>query len=215
MAANSINRKYIKAGGAGRRPHALLGYRVVETSWGHCGLLYCQVNCCSLLRRIFPAHPSQEPLLKNIKAFLPRPRKGRPSPPPAAEPLWIKQLAAFLTRYYQDGYDPRGKSPDFWPIWRDVVDWSVCTPFDQAVLARVAVIPPGQTITYGELAQAIGREGSARAVGGALGRNPFPILIPCHRVLGANGKMTGFSAPGSVGAKQRMLALESQSGCCG
>ncbi len=69
-------------------------------------------------------------------------------------------------------------------------------------------IPPGSTLTYGEVAARIGEPGAARAVGQAMGRNPCPIIIPCHRVLAASGGTGGFSAPGGVNTKLRMLQIE-------
>jgi O-6-methylguanine DNA methyltransferase len=66
------------------------------------------------------------------------------------------------------------------------------TPFQQKVWKRLCAIPTGKTISYGALAASIGRPGAARAVGGAVGSNPVPILIPCHRVIGENGSLTGF-----------------------
>jgi methylated-DNA-[protein]-cysteine S-methyltransferase len=66
----------------------------------------------------------------------------------------------------------------------------------------------GETMTYGGLAEATGRPGMAREVGQAMGSNPVPIIVPCHRVLAAGGKMGGFSAPGGVFAKRRLLDLE-------
>ena len=69
-------------------------------------------------------------------------------------------------------------------------------------------IKRGTTISYGALAGKIKRPGAARAVGGALARNPWPVLIPCHRVIGSNGTLTGFSGYGKIAAKKRMLALE-------
>jgi methylated-DNA-[protein]-cysteine S-methyltransferase len=73
-------------------------------------------------------------------------------------------------------------------------------------LARA--IPPGETRTYGEIAAALGDKSLSRAVGQALGRNPWPIVVPCHRVLAANGKTGGFSADGGVDTKMRMLTIE-------
>jgi methylated-DNA-[protein]-cysteine S-methyltransferase len=84
----------------------------------------------------------------------------------------------------------------------------------RAVYAATRLIPAGSTATYGGVARAIGRtdpEG-ARDVGAALARNPFPIIVPCHRVLGANGKLIGFSAPGGLETKRRMLELEGAPG---
>ncbi|HLP01092.1 MAG TPA: methylated-DNA--[protein]-cysteine S-methyltransferase [Opitutaceae bacterium] len=88
-------------------------------------------------------------------------------------------------------------------------DWSRVTPFRARVLRALLAIGPGRTATYGALAQTIGAPaGSARAIGGAVGANPWPLLVPCHRILGANGKLTGFSAPGGIATKSRLLALE-------
>jgi methylated-DNA-[protein]-cysteine S-methyltransferase len=82
------------------------------------------------------------------------------------------------------------------------------------VYAATRAVMPGTTTTYGEIARAIGRTDpeAARDVGAALARNPFPIVVPCHRVLGANGRLTGFSAPGGLATKRRMLELEGAPG---
>ncbi|HEY0625282.1 MAG TPA: methylated-DNA--[protein]-cysteine S-methyltransferase [Allosphingosinicella sp.] len=80
--------------------------------------------------------------------------------------------------------------------------------FERAVLEETFRIPAGETRTYGEIAAALEAPGAARAVGAALGRNPIPIIIPCHRVLGSNGKSGGFSAPGGASTKLKMLEIE-------
>ncbi len=80
-------------------------------------------------------------------------------------------------------------------------------PFDQAVWEQLGRIPYGQTTSYGELAEAVGRPGSPRAVGAANGRNPIPIVVPCHRVIGADGKLVGYG--GGLETKRRLLELES------
>lgn len=80
------------------------------------------------------------------------------------------------------------------------------TPFELSVWGELKKIPFGETRSYGEIAQAIGRPGSARAVGRANGANPIPIVVPCHRVIGANGSLTGFG--GGLPAKERLLELE-------
>jgi methylated-DNA-[protein]-cysteine S-methyltransferase len=93
-------------------------------------------------------------------------------------------------------------------------------PFDERdlddlrrdVYAATRSIPPGKTRSYGEVARAIGRPDAARDVGGALARNPCPIITPCHRVVAANGALTGFSAPGGLETKRRMLELEGTPG---
>ncbi|HSL76939.1 MAG TPA: MGMT family protein [Candidatus Limnocylindrales bacterium] len=84
--------------------------------------------------------------------------------------------------------------------------------FRRAVYMATRAIPPGSTVTYGDIARAIGRPDAARDVGAALASNPFPIVVPCHRVVGAGGKLTGFSAPGGLATKRRMLELEGTPG---
>ncbi len=84
--------------------------------------------------------------------------------------------------------------------------------FRRAVYAATRDIPPGTTRSYGQVARAIGHPNAARDVGTALARNPFPIIVPCHRVVAANGALTGFSAPGGLATKRRMLELEGAPG---
>jgi methylated-DNA-[protein]-cysteine S-methyltransferase len=88
------------------------------------------------------------------------------------------------------------------------LDMTGIPDFHQRVYAIARRIAPGHTRTYGEVAQELGDKGLARAVGQALGRNPFAPIVPCHRVLAANGKPGGFSGGGGVATKLRMLAIE-------
>ncbi len=88
------------------------------------------------------------------------------------------------------------------------VDVSGCSDFNQQVYAVVRMIGRGETLTYGEVARRVGEPGGAQAVGRAMGANPIPVIIPCHRVLGADGKLVGFSANGGVETKRRMLLAE-------
>jgi methylated-DNA-[protein]-cysteine S-methyltransferase len=84
--------------------------------------------------------------------------------------------------------------------------------FRRAVYAATRDIEPGTTRSYGEVARAIGRPEGARDVGAALAANPTPIIVPCHRVVAANGALTGFSAPGGLATKRKMLELEGAPG---
>jgi methylated-DNA-[protein]-cysteine S-methyltransferase len=79
---------------------------------------------------------------------------------------------------------------------------------DRRIYAVARTIPPGETLTYGDLAARVGTPGDARAVGQAMGRNPFPIIVPCHRVVAADGALGGFSAGGGTETKRRMLVIE-------
>ena len=82
----------------------------------------------------------------------------------------------------------------------------VGSPFERAVWEALARIPYGTTTSYGELADRIGHPGKARAVGWANGRNPLPVVVPCHRVIGADGKLVGYG--GGLAVKEQLLRLE-------
>lgn len=115
-------------------------------------------------------------------------------------PEWLAPLRNALRRYAGGGRE------DF----RDVmVDLSaVREPFRLAIYAAARKLGHGETTTYGELAAAAGYPGMARETGAALGTNPVPLVVPCHRILAAGGKIGGFSAPGGAATKLRLLALE-------
>lgn len=121
-------------------------------------------------------------------------------PLPQAEPLQdvraaIEQITAMLA----------GQPYDLSAL---VLDFSRLTPFRQRVYAVACAIPAGETRTYGDIAEELGNRGSARAVGQALGFNPFAPVVPCHRVLAAGGLPGGFSAHGGTCTKLRMLLAE-------
>jgi len=88
------------------------------------------------------------------------------------------------------------------------LDMDKVTSFERDVYTAARDIPPGATTTYGEIAKRIGRPDQARDVGVALARNPFAIVVPCHRVVAANGKAGGFSAGGGVDTKLKLLSIE-------
>ncbi len=88
------------------------------------------------------------------------------------------------------------------------IDLSASSPFDRDVYEVTRSIAPGASLTYGQVAERVGQPGAAQAVGRSLGANPIPIVVPCHRVLGADGRLTGFSAAGGVDTKRRMLLIE-------
>jgi methylated-DNA-[protein]-cysteine S-methyltransferase len=87
------------------------------------------------------------------------------------------------------------------------LDYVVGTDFQQAVWRQLTAIAPGTTSSYAAVAQAIGKPAAVRAVGGAIGRNPLSIFVPCHRVIGSNGQMTGYA--GGLPRKIALLQLES------
>ncbi len=117
-----------------------------------------------------------------------------------------RSLKMRLLRYYATG-EPLGETP-----WR-LVDLSGCSPFQRETYRATAQIPHGETRTYGWIAARMGDARCARAVGQALGRNPLPLLIPCHRVVGGSGDLTGFMGEGELGSpelslKKHLLDLE-------
>lgn len=98
-----------------------------------------------------------------------------------------------------------GETSDLSTVALDMDD---VPPFDRRVYEVARTIPPGRTCSYGEVAARLGMPGAARAVGQALGRNPFAIVVPCHRVLAAGGQVGGFSAGGGAVTKRRLLEIE-------
>jgi O-6-methylguanine DNA methyltransferase len=88
------------------------------------------------------------------------------------------------------------------------LDMAAVSPYNRRLYEAIRAIPPGATRTYGEIAADLGEPGAARAVGRAMGHNPWPIIVPCHRVVAAGGKTGGFSAHGGVSTKLRLLAIE-------
>ena len=88
------------------------------------------------------------------------------------------------------------------------LDFRGVPEFNRRAYDVARAIPPGKVLTYGDIAHQLGAPGSAQAVGQAMGNNPFPIIVPCHRVLGAGKNTGGFSAPGGVETKRRMLVIE-------
>jgi methylated-DNA-[protein]-cysteine S-methyltransferase len=118
---------------------------------------------------------------------------------PAAPPPAIAEAIAKVQSYLA------GERVDFAGIAVDLGDPS---PFNRHVYDAARALGWGETATYGEIARRIGAPGAARGVGQALGDNPVPVIIPCHRVLASGGKLGGFSAPGGAFAKTRLLELE-------
>jgi methylated-DNA-[protein]-cysteine S-methyltransferase len=119
----------------------------------------------------------------------------------AVDPAWVHDPAAFgaVTRQLDEYFD--GSRTTF-----DLELAPAGTPFQRRVWDELTRIPAGRTATYGEIAGRAGRPGAARAVGAAVGRNPISIVVPCHRVVGADGSLTGYA--GGVARKAFLLDLE-------
>jgi methylated-DNA-[protein]-cysteine S-methyltransferase len=127
-------------------------------------------------------------------------RKARTTPATEPPPEWVQSVISQVQRHLAGQLEDFTAAP---------LDWSRVSDFQQAVYRQALAIKAGFKQSYGEIARrlALGPE-AARAVGVALATNPWPLIVPCHRVVSAGDKMTGFSAPGGVLTKTRLLALE-------
>lgn len=112
---------------------------------------------------------------------------------------WLRKLRDRLTAF------AAGNSDDFLDI---AIDTSAMTPFRRRVTETCRGIARGETLSYAELAELVGSPRAARAVGGVMAKNPLPLVVPCHRVLGSAGKLGGYSAPGGLATKRKLLAME-------
>jgi len=132
--------------------------------------------------------------------LLPDPERRSTSNTEAEPPPWVCSIIERVQLHVV------GEPQDFSDVR---FDFSRVPDFVRQVLRAALEVKPGHTASYGDLAAAIGdRTAIGRAVGAALGANPWPLLIPCHRILASTGKMTGFSGPGGVTTKIKLLALE-------
>lgn len=136
------------------------------------------------------------PLTERLDAVIARNHPGvREAGPPPFVAAAIAAITALLS----------GEARDLADIPLDLDDLG---DFERRVYALARDIAPGETRTYGDLARDLGDVSLSRRVGQALGRNPFPIIVPCHRILAAGGGTGGFSAPGGVDTKFRILEIE-------
>jgi methylated-DNA-[protein]-cysteine S-methyltransferase len=167
------------------------GFTLFDTAIGRCGIAWGDDGV------VGTQLPEPQPAATRARMLRRFPGSGPEAPPTDVQRV-IDDIVALL----------RGVARDFANARLDLRD---VPGFDRAVYMAARAIAPGETITYGELAAHIGDPDAARAVGQALGRNPFPIVIPCHRVLAAGGKTGGFSASGGAVTKLRLLAIEGAS----
>jgi methylated-DNA-[protein]-cysteine S-methyltransferase len=159
-----------------------------DTSLGICGVAWAERG----IVRTFLPEPSEETARARLMHRLP---DAHESPAPDEVRRLAHDVARLLT----------GNPVDLG--WVQLDDVGV-PEFDRSVYAVTRTIPPGATITYGDVARRLGDARLARDVGLALGRNPFPIVVPCHRVLAAGGRTGGFSAPGGTETKMQLLRTE-------
>ena len=166
-------------------PHAL-----IPTKFGTCGIAWNETGLTG-----FQLPEATDALTEQQIS-----RKARSQPATEPPPDWVQRLIARVQQHLE------GQLKDFAGT---ELDWSRVTDFQQAVYLQAQAIKPGYKKSYGEIAKlmALGNE-AARAVGVALATNPWPLIVPCHRVVSAGDNMTGFSAPGGVRTKTRLLALE-------
>ncbi|MGD9832845.1 MAG: methylated-DNA--[protein]-cysteine S-methyltransferase [Piscinibacter sp.] len=165
-----------------------LGHALFDTPIGSCGVAWSEAGITDLL--LPGADPSRTRAALRRRA----PQSAEMAPPPEVRAALVA-VRALLGGQVRDLADI-------------VLDLRGAPAFHQRVYEAARRLRPGQTCTYGELAEAVGEAGAARAVGQALGANPCAVIVPCHRVLAARGASGGFSAPGGVATKLRLLEIE-------
>lgn len=124
-------------------------------------------------------------------------KKGSTAKPPPYVREAAKRIANHLAGKNDDLADLR-------------VDLSNFTPFTKKIYVALRKVKPGKVVTYGQLAAKVGSPNAARAVGRAMATNPVPIIVPCHRVIASDGTLCGFSSPGGLKLKAKMLEVESR-----
>jgi methylated-DNA-[protein]-cysteine S-methyltransferase len=175
--------------------HATAGHAVFETALGFMGIAWSEAG---LTRLCLPQHnrDAVERRLLRRAGIAEQAAKPEPQRP---EPQWVVELIASIKAY------AAGEDIDFSGV---PVDLAGVDDFRLAIYDAARKLAFGETTTYGELARRAGHAGLARETGAALGANPVPLVIPCHRILAAGGKIGGFSAPGGSVTKEKMLAME-------
>jgi methylated-DNA-[protein]-cysteine S-methyltransferase len=164
------------------------GYALFDTAIGRCGVAWGPRGIVSL--RLPEGRDG------DTRARLARRHPDRAeATPPADVRQALDAIAALLA----------GEARDLASV---TLDMDGVPGFHRRVYEIARTIPPGATLSYGEIAARLGSRGLARAVGQALGRNPFPVVVPCHRVLAAGGRLGGFSASGGITTKLRLLTIE-------
>ncbi|PKV91638.1 methylated-DNA-[protein]-cysteine S-methyltransferase [Amycolatopsis echigonensis] len=165
-----------------------VGYTVFDTPIGACGLAW---RDGAVIGTALPGSSAERTRAHLAKRF----PDAVESPVPEELRVVVDDVVALLSG---EARDLRTAPLDY----RDVPE------FNRRAYDVARAIPPGKVLTYGNIAHQLGAPGSAQAVGQAMGNNPFPIIVPCHRVLGAGKSTGGFSAPGGVETKRRMLVIE-------
>ena len=167
-------------------------FTLFETPIGTCGLIWTAHGIAGLS---LPEHSATATRARLHRRW---PDATEASPPPPGVQKVVDRVLALLA----------GEPVDFADV---PLDLERAPEFHRRVYEVARTIPPGKTMTYGEIARLLGAPQDSREVGQALGRNPVAIIVPCHRVLGADGKMGGFSAPGGIATKRRILEIEGAS----
>ena len=164
------------------------GYTLFETPIGRCALAWSPVGIVAV--QLPERHEAAT--VARLRRRVPRLEHSEP-------PAQVRQAIAAIQRLLG------GARAELSEI---VLDLTGLSPFQRRVYKAARAIPAGRTVTYGALATQLGQAGAARAIGRAMGSNPFPIIVPCHRVLAAGGKAGGFSAHGGLATKFALLRAE-------
>jgi methylated-DNA-[protein]-cysteine S-methyltransferase len=168
------------------------GFALFDTAIGACGIAWSARGIAGVQLPEGSPHDTRAQLRRRFP-------DARETPPTVPVQRAIEGVVALL----------RGEPSELGAV---TLDMDGVPPFHRRVYEVARTIPPGTTLSYGEVAARMGAPGAARDVGQALGQNPFAIIVPCHRVLAANGKVGGFSAPGGVRTKLRLISSERAGG---
>jgi methylated-DNA-[protein]-cysteine S-methyltransferase len=165
-----------------------ISFALFETPIGRCAIAW---NAHGVAAVGFPEGGDEATRRRMVRRY----PAARESSPPRNIRSVIEDIVALLA----------GEARD---LSRVAIDIAGISDFNRRVYEIARTIPAGSTLTYGEIAARLGDRALARDVGEALGQNPFPIIVPCHRVLAADGKVGGFSAPGGTKTKLKLLSIE-------
>ncbi len=161
------------------------GHFIFQTSWGNAGIAWSSAGVAEIA---LPYHGDGLIESRLGPLFVSR------LPPP-----WIEEVVCEIQTHFDGTVGSFERIP---------IDLDSLPRFTRSALLAARAIPPGTLITYGDLAKRMGRPESARAIGQALSRNPVPLIVPCHRVVGQGRRPVGFTAPGGIDTKRRLLAIE-------
>jgi methylated-DNA-[protein]-cysteine S-methyltransferase len=166
---------------------SVLEYCLIASAFGPVGLAWSERGLVRLQLPYADSASTRERLVAGLEAAENHP------------PAWLAETVVRLQRYFTGARTDLSATP---------IDLEGVPAFRQQLYVEMLKLDWGETITYGQLAERVGVPGAAQSVGRSMGRNPIPVIVPCHRILASGNKSGGFSAPGGVSTKLRLLRME-------